>query len=110
DVDVLPVPPAGRRRERGFDCLEYDLFLDALLVRDRVDDHQYFLAHVSHSACAAYSDGTSRADSIVPIARRWTCPSTSSSMSSSSAAVSRPRKLRRPSTGARSLMRTSSPT
>ena len=46
-LDVVAVALARRGRERGLDRLEDHVLLDALLVRDRVDDHQNLFAHVA---------------------------------------------------------------
>ena len=48
-VDVLAMLPARCRRQRGFDRLEDDVFFDALLVRNCVDNHQDFFTHYSET-------------------------------------------------------------
>ena len=47
-IPLFPVFLAGSGRERGFESLEDDFFIDALLVRDGIDDHQNFLVHASY--------------------------------------------------------------
>ena len=44
-VQLFAVLLAGRGRERGFERVEYDFLVDALLVGDRVDRHQNFFVH-----------------------------------------------------------------
>ena len=44
-VPLLAVLLAGRGRQRRFERLEDDFLIDALLVGDGIDHHQYFLVH-----------------------------------------------------------------
>src|SRR5262249_4208999 len=46
-IPLLAMFLAAGRGERGFESLEDDFFVDALLVRDGIDHHQYFLVHAS---------------------------------------------------------------
>ena len=59
---LLAVLLAGGRSERGLERLEDDFLVDALLVRDGIDDHQNFLVH-HHYLLAPLTDhcGASRA-------------------------------------------------
>ena len=47
----LAVALAGSGRQRGFERLEDDFLVDALLVRDGIHDHQDFLVHVALPPC-----------------------------------------------------------
>ena len=49
-VDFFAVLLARGGRERGFECLEDDVLLDALLVRDGIHDHQDLFVHRSSSS------------------------------------------------------------
>ena len=47
-VPLLAVLLAGRRGQRRLERLEDHFLIDALLVGDGIDDHQYFFIHSLH--------------------------------------------------------------
>src|SRR6185369_9749504 len=48
-IPFFPMLLASGRRECGFEGLEDDFFVDALLVRDGINHHQNFLVHASYT-------------------------------------------------------------
>ncbi len=112
NVDVFAVLSPRRGRQRRLDCLEYDVFLNALFVRNGVNNHQDLFAHylkLQKSRPDYAPSGTSRAVSIVASSSVCDSPSTSTKILSSSTDTSLPRNRLRPSIGKRVLTFTISP-
>ncbi len=94
-IPLFPVFLAGSGRERGFESLEDDFFIDALLVRDGIDHHQNFLVHASYpyKNClnAQLVSGANRAFAISPNGTSTVCLSTSISMPAAATGLQNPR-------------------